>query len=267
MTELIESRYLWSTDRGIRHPIDRQFGKFKFQELNFICDDLNNCDVLSQHSSVVPVVSHKPQDPYLFGLRAVVGGRRRDGQPNGPRERIGVQLPTNVLPFDKLKRWWRSWYGVKVPAVVQIDTATIIEELDLESNDSLVQFNDGTQPLPQGRRERYGFISELVSTCKCELPGIGIHTQANRLVAQEWLYKNMKLKGMRPLHIKKMLPIAVELVFVLNSDEIFARQMTQTHAFINRLEEGNSTYYSRDTPWLLNWLGTRRSGPNQPNGC
>lgn len=119
----------------------------------------------------------------------------------------------------------------------------------------------GSQPPMHSKRIRYAFISDVVAQCKVELPGITTDNPANRLVAHEWLTRQMKERGMRPAHIKKMIWIAIELIFIKDSDQIFAEQFVQSNAYINRLEEGSNSYHSRDKPWMFNLLGARRRTP------
>lgn len=165
-----------------------------------------------------------------------------------------------VGSWSKFRRWIR---GAEIEDIFQEEADDLLDMLDCDPREDLALENDEEPWLPtvcedKVHRARFGTIAAAVAACKMELPGISIETTANRLVAHRFLRKYMQEIGMRPTHIAAQLPLAIECVFVPNINEIEAMKFRQSHAFINRREEGSRIYISRTSPWLFNWFGTRK---------
>jgi len=107
-------------------------------------------------------------------------------------------------------------------------------------------------------RNRRRYTSAVVAMCKTSLPGIGVYNDANRKVAHEWLFRKMTDHGIRPSHIQVILPLALECVFIDNSYELEAKRFVQTHAYLDRVEDGDKQYHSTTPAWLLRPFGSRR---------
>lgn len=61
---------------------------------------------------------------------------------------------------------------------------------------------------------------------------------------------------MRPIHIKAMLPLALETVFIPDAFEIEALQVRATEDVIMRKLYTRQQHYSRTAPTLFNWFGS-----------
>lgn len=155
-----------------------------------------------------------------------------------------------ILPIKIRERLRRKIFG----ETLKIDD----EELGSELVESLDQsFVDDHSLVSADVRLRFHFVSDLVSECKASLPGITEESKSNRLVAERWLGNKMRERNMRTRHIKCMLPIALESVFIPDQYQIEARKLRQSRAVQERINQGKVKYYSRSKPWLGNWFGTR----------
>jgi hypothetical protein len=166
------------------------------------------------------------------------------------------------LPEDAISRWWTRFFGITVNRSQQDRAVEVIQALDDNSEEITLTDNEGNYLRPKTRRHKDSYLSVVVAACKNELP-MHKNNEANRLVAKDFINKRMKLHNMRDTDIKQMLPMAVELVFIMNQDEIDALHFRNSNAYINRQVQGSSTYKSRDRPWALNWLGASRTNPVQ----
>lgn len=157
----------------------------------------------------------------------------------------------------RIRRWL---LGNQVPELVEQLAQELVEDSDLS-----VSLEDSSlDDVPKrGGYSRYHkrFLSEVVDECKIAIEGISVETQANRLVARRWLSKRMVAQGMRPSHIKVILPLAVEMVFVLNEYEIIAHQLRSTKAILDRKALATTVYTPRHRPNVFNWLGAKRAQP------
>lgn len=186
-------------------------------------------------------------------------------------EEEGFSLAEILLPAV-IRRRWRTWFfGRTVEEHVEAEGVDLIEALDCDDQPAvevLPEIEDFNQVLDVDRRPRmrFQYAAFIATSCKIANPGIGIENNANRLVAARWLGDQMKARGVRERHIKKLLPVALELVFIPNEDELYAVQLRQTRAVRSRLEEHNSVWYSRDRPFVFNWFGRRhhRAPPTGP---
>lgn len=156
-----------------------------------------------------------------------------------------------IYPYRLRKRFRDRFFGVTVTGDEESIGEELIDAIDASLIDEHNIVGAGTP------RMRFHWISELVAECKTTLPGITIETSANRLVAERWLGDRMRDRKMRPRHIKSMLPLAIESVFIPDQYQIEARRLRQSSAVQERVNQGRDVVYSRSKPWLLNWFGTR----------
>lgn len=161
----------------------------------------------------------------------------------------------------RIRRWL---FGRQVPEAVEQLAQELVEDSDLSVSLEESCFIDATSGAMTRQHRR--FISEIVDECKIAIEGISIETKANRLVARRWLSRRMTERGMRVSHIKMMLPLALEMVFVLNKYEIIAHQLRDSRSVLDRKALATSVYTPRHKPNVLNWLGARRSKPGIADG-
>jgi len=167
------------------------------------------------------------------------------------------QLPyqRRSLRIDKRIYHWLFGFPVQLSSqvlgehLVQACDTNVVHEID----------PDVPETQPNDVRQRYSCISEVVALCKVDLPGITVDTAANRAVAHRFIMTALKMKGVRPSHINEMIWEATEMVFVANKHQLRALELRNTHALIDRRDVANTHMYSRSSPWLLNWFGSRRS--------
>lgn len=160
-------------------------------------------------------------------------------------------------------RFTRWLLGIQVPAAVESLAQELVMDSDLSV--TLEEPYSGDTTLVS-HRNHSRFIADLVDECKIAIEGITVETKANRLVARRWLSKRMVARGMRTHHIKTMLPLAVEMVFVLNEYEIIAHQLRYSKAVLDRKDLQATTYTPRHRPSIFNWFGAKRSVPVVADG-
>jgi len=179
----------------------------------------------------------------------------------------------------KTKRHWKQWtflppnyrerlhdwfFGglTTIPECVQERFSAVVDELDDTTLDDARAYFTRNNPDQEFKpptntpRQHYSIIAELANECKCTLPGIGVDTAANRLVAMKWIRGQMVERNMRKSHIVKMLPMAVSCVFIQNIWEVEAQMFENSHAYVNRRNLNDSGFVSRDNPWIGNWFGS-----------
>lgn len=100
----------------------------------------------------------------------------------------------------------------------------IIEDPDLPGDATalLVGSDDSSKSLPHSRAGRHMYINSVVAKVKT-IMGTPTHNAANILVARRIARQTMEEHGVRPTHISKILPLAVEAVFVESTHERDAR--------------------------------------------
>jgi hypothetical protein len=162
-------------------------------------------------------------------------------------------------PTSVMKRFKARWFGVTVPEQSHLAGQLLVEEIDEDFIDTCDDIE--YRPDMDNHRYRFSYVSLLASECKQALPGITKETGANRLVAHRWLGVRMRERGMRTKHIKSMLPLAIEAVFIPDKYEVEARMLRQSLPVQNRVELGSNVLQARESPWLLNWFGARRRRP------
>jgi len=161
------------------------------------------------------------------------------------------------------ERFTRWLLGIQVPPKVELLAQELVMDSDLSVNLEEPYSSDVTVV---SRRNHTRYITDLVDECKISIEGITVETKANRLVARRWLSKRMVSRGMRTHHIKTMLPIAVEMVFVLNEYEIIAHQLRYSKAILDRRDLQATKYTPRHRPSFFNWFGAKRSVPVVADG-
>lgn len=160
-------------------------------------------------------------------------------------------------------------WGNQVPAKVEIHVEQLlIEHHDTINDDADIIYpncetsNDDIQDHVSRMRPQ-SYAAMVASMCKCSIPGIEEDTKANRLVAKDWIYKEMRSNNLRFTQIKIALPTAIELVFIPDQYEIDAVLLRNSNAAQRRIREASRSYYARAPPTIFNWLGRRlyRSAP------
>lgn len=82
--------------------------------------------------------------------------------------------------------------------------------------------------------------------------------RANMLVVRQFIVRSAKIHGMRPSHISKILSLSVELAFMPNVYDCTANEVAASVAYNDRVDLYESQRWTRERPWLLNWLGNKR---------
>jgi len=67
--------------------------------------------------------------------------------------------------------------------------------------------------------------------------------------------------GVRPTHIRAIIPLALELVFTPSLVDIEAAQLRASRSVLDRIYERDKDWYTHDPRWLMNWFGARRTRP------
>lgn len=160
------------------------------------------------------------------------------------------------FPSFKFEAWRDRIFGRTVTKEIEILAGevlvahdnTFVQDLDLPQVP-----DDSISPI----RHRNAYVADLVARCKIAIPGVTEYNKANVLVAHKFLVGEMEAHGMRPQHIKRMLPLAKKMVFIPDCYEIEAEQISQSLVMQRRVQEGQVKYYARTDPWIFNWFGTR----------
>lgn len=200
-----------------------------------------------------------PDDCSSFGTQSTCGSDLESESPTDSGDFTSSTLPDpgffmlNGLG-QRLKRWL---FGTQVPHSVEQLANELVEDSDTAMHLAYTHDSD-VLPTP---RQRMRFITDLVDECKIAIEGVGVESEANRLVARRYLSKKMVARGMRPQHIKTMLPIAVEMVFVPNEFEVIAHQLRYSKALLDRKDLAGVKYTPRYQPSIFNWFGAKRPVP------
>jgi hypothetical protein len=227
------------------HPLDIQYPDQEWTD-----DELSRMSYLNDFYSEieVPYPSQNLQEPLTIKLKMSYS-------------RLKLAMGTSKI-IDKLypeqvrRRHHDKLFGRLVPEDVQQQAETLLEVVDSTEG----HIEDG-ETFTLSSRSR--FLSVLVAEAKNELTGALNNKPGTREVVHNYVHSAMKRRNMRPKHIASMLPIIVELVITPTRAEVQARQIRSALAIINREEEYSTQHYSRESPWLFNWFGSRRKGRNQ----
>lgn len=143
--------------------------------------------------------------------------------------------------------------------------SSIREEQQALHSDTARIVDEDTDPIEgdvvRDPRVRRSFMASIVAETVNSIPGVQVDTPANRLVAKHRLNALCVAHGVRPTHIRTILPIALELVFVPSETDIEAVQFRNSRAVLDRIRERDRPWYTHERPWLFNWLGERRRRP------
>jgi len=167
--------------------------------------------------------------------------------------------PTRVVQTTYRKtayfaRWWQMLYGRMVTPTQERDAEAAVASLDMIEESPHYAPESCTQS-----RVRRNAVVDIVDTVRLANPGITVDTEANRLVARDILYKSFKEAGWRITHIKRDLPIALEMVFVPNYFDLEAQAFKNSRVVIERKRMYNQNVYSRQRWSLFNWIGKMQS--------
>jgi len=161
--------------------------------------------------------------------------------------------------FERVFRWW---HGHEVPEEVQHQALSSLSSLDDEEDEVgeqvLVEMGKNIRITP---RARHRYASMLARKCKVAIPGVWKSTEANQLVAHRWLSCEMAKDDVRHAHRPQILAQALLFVRTRTKFEIEIEMQSQSLAYIDRHDDGNAQYFTRDTPWLFNWRGAIRRQP------
>jgi hypothetical protein len=182
-----------------------------------------------------------------------------------------IERPWNLGVADRI---WKYFKENEVPESVSQTIGQALVDSDLGEYEGYDY--DGPTEGPEGeplsfleivthqpellRRRRVAnrFAIAIADECKATIPGITNNTGANRLVAHRFIRDAMVRHGVRPTHIIKYLPISLEYVFIPNEAQIDANKMRHARITTQRQWEESRLMYSRDRPWLFNWIGAVR---------
>lgn len=82
--------------------------------------------------------------------------------------------------------------------------------------------------------------------------GIPKRTEANRLVAREWLHKQLRSRNTRYQHMRSVIPLALELCFLKDSLELEVETLMLDPSVVRRAQQSVQPYWQRKT-WAA-WL-------------
>jgi len=164
---------------------------------------------------------------------------------------------------SRLQHWW---YGRMVPEDVQLLASSSLSSFDDEQDEVgeqvLIEMKKNIRITPR-TRDRYA--SMLARKCKVAIPVVWRNTESNQLVAHRWLSCEMAKDDVRHAHRPQILAQALLFVRTKTKFEIEIEMQSQTKAYVDRHHDGEAQYFTRDTPWLFNWIGAklRQPGPER----
>jgi hypothetical protein len=80
--------------------------------------------------------------------------------------------------------------------------------------------------------------------------GIPKRTEANRLVAREWLHKQLSAKNTRYQHMRAVIPVAVEMCFLKDESDLEVDRMMLHPSMVRRAHQSVKPYWEHTT-----WAG------------
>jgi len=98
------------------------------------------------------------------------------------------------------------------------------------------------------------WAARLASEYKLEF-GIPKRTAANRMVVRETLHKRLAKKNTRHVHIRSVLPLAVELVFLKDEADLELDRLMQQPEMVARARQSVVDYWDH-TSWA-SWLAAK----------
>jgi len=180
-----------------------------------------------------------------------------------PRTVMGplFHIPVYHWLVDQWRRIYIWFLGVPVPLSAENLGLSLVQAMDSPSDPQYPPDGCYVTGSKTSYRDRPSYLAEVVAECKISIEGITKETAANALVGRRWLSKKMQGDGLRPTHIARILPTAVEMLFVPDKYELEAEQFRLSKAVLNRLDEYQTGYTARHPFSLWNWLGSKRSRP------
>jgi len=149
---------------------------------------------------------------------------------------IAVAIATTAIihPAVKLVQEWLT--ATDVPATVE-DVAINVH--DTVNNDP-TDINTATAP-QDSVQNHVPFAGRIGRECRNKF-AFKERSGANYLVAHKWIYDQLTSRGVRPAHISKILPLAIEVAFVPTDAEIAAAQYRVSSDTRRRLELGHTNW-------------------------
>jgi len=152
-------------------------------------------------------------------------------------------IPSVAPPKKRFIYGLWTWFfgGVKVTQEVeQFAGELLTQEGNCYNDDYELDRVSFASETGMAARVKYGFMKDSI---------------ANRLVARRFILDAFRERGMRPAHIRRCLPLAIEVAMTPMDSEILAVAIRASNAFRQRREAFNTNYYSRTgwRPW--NWFG------------
>jgi hypothetical protein len=144
-----------------------------------------------------------------------------------------------------IKQWW---YKNRVPNAVIVESQMILRCVDADEPE--------VEHPVRRRNHDVSIAIEAADFAKSE-KFYKVRSIANESIIHNLIRGYLVERHVRHKDMARILPIAVALAFTPNESEIFAAQLVATPAFIARTEDLNREYYSRETPWIGNWLGRK----------
>lgn len=77
--------------------------------------------------------------------------------------------------------------------------------------------------------------------------GIPKRTQANRLVAREWLHKRLASRNTRYQHMRSVIPLAVELCFLKDELDLDIERLMLDPSVVRRAQQSVEPYWQKTT--------------------
>jgi hypothetical protein len=152
-------------------------------------------------------------------------------------------------------RWWNKNY------VRQERPCGALESLDnfhdpFENMEG-AELNEHIAKTPDSIPKISGKIARL---CRMEHL-VPIHpTVAEITCYREWIVRHMNERNIRKSIQSAILPYALKYTLIPTRDEISARELVLQPEYQQRLQD-QQPLYSRERPWLFNWLGRKVQEP------
>jgi len=159
--------------------------------------------------------------------------------------------------WERFKNWWfdaRIWRDDPARQVIAIAREEVLYEQDV------IEGEDFRDSNTHGVRNRIPKIAAHFARCARNELEIEF-TEADRMVVKSYIYKLMKMRGMRTSHITMCLPLAVTLSFLKTEYEIQADMASATHEYNDIVSKGDRGWYTRGRPWVFNWFGSKTTRP------
>lgn len=165
---------------------------------------------------------------------------------------------------------------LNVPFKVEIDGATVFQVHEtpdafkgkvvmVETEKVSTTDSAGTTKVTTtARHKRFALPSIWVKSKQQVIAEVGIlrDSEANRLVAQRVILDYLKEHKVRPYDIQRIVPVAVELVFVPDHNQILAKRVRVSRAKEQRHDE--LAHVSQHRPFWKVWDNTPKPSPFDP---